>query len=291
MAFGDYDTDRMVVRSDRAQTQQLQYWRAAGLPGTMLLHARYGRFEWGRHVHDELVIVVPERGVGEVRNRTGTERGGAGSVMLAAPGEYHWGRVEADDGWEYRAFYVDLPETRRIGTHFDVEHPVEFMVAPGAYDDASVAVKLLAAHRAAQDERRLMEAQAAWSDALFYVFSRYGRPKVISSERRLGAAVLALARDYLTEHYRDNVSIDDLASRCGVSRYHLMRAFRERYGLPPHAYLIQLRLQAARRLLLAGSSVVDAALETGFYDQSRLSRFFRRSYGISPSRYANAPRG
>jgi AraC-like DNA-binding protein len=69
-----------------------------------------------------------------------------------------------------------------------------------------------------------------------------------------------------------------------------MRAFRSRYGLPPHAYLVQIRLQAARRLLLSGSSVIESALATGFYDQSRLGRFFRRAYGISPARYAIAAR-
>ena len=76
----------MAARGDRAQTEHLHYWHARGVPGTTLLRARYGRFEWERHVHDELVIVVPERGVGEVRNRCGADHGGSGSIMISAPG-------------------------------------------------------------------------------------------------------------------------------------------------------------------------------------------------------------
>jgi AraC-like DNA-binding protein len=51
--------------------------------------------------------------------------------------------------------------------------------------------------------------------------------------------------------------------------------------------LNQVRLQRARKLLLAGKSVAEAAGESGFYDQSRLTHLFKRAYGVTPARYAN----
>jgi AraC-like DNA-binding protein len=72
-----------------------------------------------------------------------------------------------------------------------------------------------------------------------------------------------------------------------VSRFHFIRAFRDAFGLPPHAYINQVRLQHARKLLLAGESVGIAATESGFYDQSRLSHFFKRAYGVTPAHYAH----
>jgi AraC-like DNA-binding protein len=75
-----------------------------------------------------------------------------------------------------------------------------------------------------------------------------------------------------------------------LSRAEFVRQFHAAYGLPPHAYLINLRLRKARRLLTRGLSLAQAAQESGFFDQSHLSRRFVRAYGVSPGTYARAAR-
>ena len=70
-----------------------------------------------------------------------------------------------------------------------------------------------------------------------------------------------------------------------VAMPEISRAFRAAYGTSPHAYLIQLRLLRARRLLAAGMRPALAAAECGFADQSHLGRRFRRAYGLTPAAY------
>ncbi|WVV49352.1 AraC family transcriptional regulator [Pseudomonas sp. NA13] len=60
------------------------------------------------------------------------------------------------------------------------------------------------------------------------------------------------ARDYLHSHLSEDIGLDDLAQVTGVDRFRLTRAFKAAFGLAPHAYLIQLRLARARRLLACG---------------------------------------
>jgi AraC-like DNA-binding protein len=60
--------------------------------------------------------------------------------------------------------------------------------------------------------------------------------------------------------------------------------------MTPHAYLTQVRLDAARRALTAGLPLTDVALSAGFYDQSALSSHFKRAYGVTPAQYARATR-
>ena len=67
----------------------------------------------------------------------------------------------------------------------------------------------------------------------------------------------------------------------------MMRAFTREYGMPPHAYTNQLRLSEARRLIAAGHRLSDAAASAGFYDQSHLTRMFKRAYGVTPGVYAS----
>jgi AraC-like DNA-binding protein len=71
----------------------------------------------------------------------------------------------------------------------------------------------------------------------------------------------------------------------GLSRFQVARRFQQAYGMPPSAYLRQVRLRDARRRLAGGEAIGTVAVASGFADQSHLTRWFRRSYGITPGVY------
>jgi AraC-like DNA-binding protein len=104
--------------------------------------------------------------------------------------------------------------------------------------------------------------------------------------RFTGHRAVQRARDYLHDNVRANVSLAELARVSGVSPYHLTRLFTAHLGMPPHAYLIQLRIAAAKRLLLAGTPVSETAYQAGFFDLSHLTRHFKRHVGTPPGAYA-----
>jgi AraC-like DNA-binding protein len=102
-------------------------------------------------------------------------------------------------------------------------------------------------------------------------------------------AALQCARDYLHARPTSNVSLAELEVVSGLSRYHLVRQFSRAFGLPPHAYHVQLRIDVARRLLASGMPVARVVSATGFYDQSHFGRHFRRLVGATPGRYGAHP--
>jgi AraC-like DNA-binding protein len=71
---------------------------------------------------------------------------------------------------------------------------------------------------------------------------------------------------------------------------HLVRAFSGAYGIAPHQYLMSRRVDRARRLLLDGRPPGEVATVTGFYDQSHLTRHFRKLVGVTPGRYTRDER-
>ena len=103
-----------------------------------------------------------------------------------------------------------------------------------------------------------------------------------------GREAAALARDVLHARMADPPRLEDLAAEVGARPFPLLRAFRDRYGLPPHAYLNQERVRAARRLLDTGSPVAETAYTVGFVDQAHLTRHFRRVLGVTPGAYRRA---
>jgi AraC-like DNA-binding protein len=91
--------------------------------------------------------------------------------------------------------------------------------------------------------------------------------------------------DYMRAHLGEEISLNTLAEIAECTSYHIIRLFKETMGMPPHAYLIQLRLERARELIDEGKSIAGAALNAGFSDQSHLTRRFKKRFGITPGTY------
>jgi AraC-like DNA-binding protein len=96
---------------------------------------------------------------------------------------------------------------------------------------------------------------------------------------------LRLAVDYLAEHFKRSVALDELADAAGLGKFRLVRLFRQQFGLAPHALQIAYRVRAARRLLERGETIAATAAATGFADQSHLHRHFQASIGWTPRQY------
>jgi AraC-like DNA-binding protein len=82
------------------------------------------------------------------------------------------------------------------------------------------------------------------------------------------------------------MSLNEAAAILHAHPTHLIRCFKQTYGLPPHTYLTGRRIDRARRLLLAGQRPADVATAVGFYDQAHLNRHFTRHLSVTPARYA-----
>jgi AraC-like DNA-binding protein len=93
-------------------------------------------------------------------------------------------------------------------------------------------------------------------------------------------------RRILAERFDQQVTLDELRSKVGLSKFHLLRLFREEFGSPPHAYQLQLRISHAREMLREKAAPVDVALRCGFADQAHFTRCFKRIVGYSPAAFA-----
>ena len=91
------------------------------------------------------------------------------------------------------------------------------------------------------------------------------------------------AKAMLAENINGNISLAHLAQECRLSVRHFTRAFRASTGVSAHTWLLRLRIEKAKTLLISSRrSLAEIALECGFADQSHMTRVFRRSIGLSP---------
>jgi len=91
--------------------------------------------------------------------------------------------------------------------------------------------------------------------------------------------------EFLEEHYMENITLDDLCKLTGLSKYYLLRSFTKQKGISPYSYLETIRIDKAKKMLEQGLPPMEAALQTGFVDQSHFSNFFKKFIGLTPKQY------
>ena len=97
---------------------------------------------------------------------------------------------------------------------------------------------------------------------------------------------LNIAKDYLYSNYNQNITLDELADHACLSVNHLLRTFKQAFGVSPHQFLIQLRLQRAQLLLKSTDySITEVVGLVGFECPSSFIRLFKTHYKITPLKY------
>lgn len=90
---------------------------------------------------------------------------------------------------------------------------------------------------------------------------------------------------YIEEHLTEQLSLDKLAEEARLSKYQLIRQFRDEKGTTPWKFLVGKRIEKVKKLLENGVPPSQAAVEAGFYDQSHLNKKFREETGCTPKEY------
>ncbi len=92
----------------------------------------------------------------------------------------------------------------------------------------------------------------------------------------------------INQHFNTEVNLEELARLNLTSKYHLIRIFKLYYGITPHQYLINKRIEAAKELLKMGKTATEACYEVGFMSIHSFSNLFKTKTGSSPSQYKRA---
>ncbi|XRQ02813.1 AraC family transcriptional regulator [Actinomadura welshii] len=261
------------------------HYRHPALPDVDLFRARFVTHRFNRHTHDGYVFGVIEAGVEEFEHGTGVERAGPGSVVVVNPGVVHGGHAGVPEGWAYRVLYPSVDVVTGVAADLGARPGIPAFPEP-VLDDAEAAELLRAVHRAGEKGDALA-ASTLLGTALAGLLTRHASVRGRPASAAMPPAVRA-ARDILHANIVDPPSLERLAADVGTRPFPLLRAFRDTVGLPPHAYLNQVRVREARALLDEGLPPADVAARTGFADQAHLTRHFKRTLGVPPGAYRSA---
>lgn len=275
-------TDRFQVRRDV-------------VPGVDAVLAESDRC-FARHTHDQFGVGVILDGAQLSASGRGQVFGEAGDVITVNPGEVHDGAAIGRRARRWSMLYFAPDLVAAYGAE----------IGEGRWGAREFDRPVMSDRRLAGQVRSLIAAMEAGDGpgdgaepdmrreerALAVMAGLLGRDEGrddVEGGPQGGAAPPVAIRRVLARMEEDPAAVhalSDLAALSGLSRFQVVRGVSRATGLTPHAYLLQCRVRLARCRIRAGASLADAAAESGFADQSHMSRLFKRCFGYPPGAFA-----
>ncbi len=255
------------------------------------------RHAFPRHTHEQFGIGVIHRGAQKSLSGRGMVEAGPGDAITVNPGEVHDGAPIGDAGRSWRMLYFDPPLIAEAARDISQGRTSTFEFTRPVIGDSRIATRfgalfsaVTAGEQADGTEATPAGAQAsvAREEMMLMLLAEVMRDGDGFAPDRSVPAPISAARSLIDDDPAAAITLTDLARESGLSRFQVLRGFARATGLTAHAYILQRRIAAARRLIAQGRPLAQAALESGFADQSHMTRMFVRTYGISPGAYAEA---
>lgn len=290
--------------------------RARGLPRTRhrfwidprmsFLEARWVRggqgIGYAPHSHAAVSIGLVLTGQTLYANGGTIHAIGAGTVVMMNPGAVHACNPQPGTPWSYVMLYLDtawLAGLMGFLSELVAKEEASVLFSSALTTDQHSARLLLRVFSLLEDDtvdpaekrrriptlilRLMMTLQRAG------VMTRAATPGAARRDRApVAGQGVARAAAFLHQHWDETVPLDALSSQVAVSPSHLIRRFKAVYGLTPHAYLNNCRIQKAKQVLRQGTPIAETAVTCGFVDQAHFQRVFKRLTAATPGDYARA---
>lgn len=257
------------------------FYRDPDLPDFEIKICDDKTLSYKRHFHEEYSIGVVLKGSSKVWCDGEDLVTGEGQFISIPPHLPHSCNPEDSSEWKYHMLFIRSAWIMKAGESAKLlQEP--FLLGP----KASLRLKRVLNHMIRCFAGRLgpLETETA---ALEMLQTLRMETTLIRKERshREEEKMLQRVRDYLREHAREKVTLEDLERLSGMSRFHLVHSFKKAYRVPPHAYQNLVRINAAKKELMKQRPIAEVATEAGFYDQSHFTRCFKECVGVTPHRY------
>lgn len=241
------------------------------------------------HDFDKIVVLISGRVDYAVEDQVYALR--PWDVLLVKRHTIHKAIIDVKEPYERIIIYLDrkyfdriMPEAQLLSCFDRAGHSGQYLLAPE--DETLTELKRLFETFEESEDDSLFGSQALRDTIMMQLLIFINRMAVARPELRQKVydEKIEAALSYINENLSRELSVEALAEKVYLSKYHFMRLFKAQTGSTVHAYVRQKRLLYAARLIRQGTDANKAAADSGFADYSTFHRAFRESFGVSPGK-------
>ena len=271
------DSTRFLYTPSPFARENLFYVQEAGSLKAKAPHVSH------RSYLDSFLFILAESGSGTITVRSQDYELSSGDCAFIDCSEPYT-HSTAENPWSLRWIHLNGPTMRAVYQKY-LERSGSVMFSPSEHSIYTNLMDQLSASVLSDSYVRDMEIHQILSSLLTQIMKDCWNPESVHKNTESDSGIVQL-RTYLSEHYREKISLDELSSRFFLSKFYLTKLFKEQYGITISDYILDQRIHHAKELLrFSDHSLEEIASECGFYDLPYFSRKFKKAEGISPSAY------
>ena len=262
-----------------------RFWRDGALPFTEARSIHDGRNVcYAKHAHETFSIGIVVNGRCTYLNGKKREHISAGSVVVMNPGDAHACNPSHDELWSYRMLNIDVPWLIGVQQGLGISRAHHFRPFSTT---ATTQPELYAGLHRLYDVLTDQQAENLQKHSAVLTF-------MAAVQQALGPALalprhghrgLVRAAEFMRHNHARSLKLDEICSAANLSPSYLIRAFKDEYGLTPHAYLTNCRVEFSRSQLRRGRPIAEVAFAAGFSDQAHMQRSFKKLVAATPGQY------
>ena len=266
------------------KTETVRFFHLPDMPYVRAVYGANVQNEFPRHAHEGFsvgIVLDGTRLIGQGGASTAIPKGRLFGInpetahTCSSPGEGHSYFILSIDAGSLQAMASQTGETGGTIPYFPHVR----------LDDEEAASAMRRFLTLLENGSPALERESVALPLLSTLIRRHGGNPPPPRRASSHAAAVRRTSQFIRAHYAEDLSLAQLSREACLSPFHFHRLFLESMGVSPHDYLVQFRIRKARELLADGQSIAQAALDTGFFDQSHFTRHFRRIVGITPGSY------
>ncbi|VVO00068.1 AraC family transcriptional regulator [Pseudomonas fluorescens] len=262
-----------------------RFWRDDALPFIEARSIADGREVcYTRHAHEHFSIGAITAGRSTYVHEQSQFLVSTGTVVLMNPGDVHACNPIDNQPWSYLMLYVDTPWLTDLQHQLGFSHDLAFRRFSITHNrDTLLYDGLKALYEVLVDQQQ--DVLRKHSAAVEFFTELQLRLNPLDPPLREPNFKLERAADYIRDHCTQMLKLEDICAAAQLSPSYLIRAFKQHYGMTPHAFLVNRRIQFAQDRLRSGKLIADVALEAGFADQAHFQRAFKQHLAATPGQY------
>ncbi|MBC8062131.1 MAG: AraC family transcriptional regulator [Clostridiaceae bacterium] len=259
---------------------EITYYRDENLPFFEIKSCTLNLHPEKKHAHDEYSIALIEKGNSVLGYLNEYVEISQGQVVLIEADIMHLCQPKDKENWVYQMLYIKKTWFKDLLKQGVLPHKLlvkslkrkEVKMVQTAFNQLKSQISTL------EKEEILIEL----IEYLFYIENCFIFNEEVITNNDIACEKI---KEFINANFLEKIYLEQLSELCGLSRYYIIRLFKQKHDITPHAYQISCRMNYAKEEMSKGREVTRIAHEIGFYDESHFSKTFKSYFGVTPQAY------
>lgn len=249
------------------------------------------KYQYEKHFHTTLSIGAIEEGEVNYLHKTDNYTLKPKQLCLIEPNIIHCCNPTKNSSRTYHMLYIDTNWCKQLQSKVFQEVNSYLSVQKIQIDDEDLYEKYLQLNYSLLDENIFyLQKEELLEEFFIELFTTYctkNSKKTIKYTTSKIEEKLIKAKDFIEKNCKENLTLDEISEATSLSKFYLVRVFKEHLHTTPYKYLLNCKINLAKELLSKDFESKEVCYEVGFFDQSHFSKVFKKYVAVSPNEYKN----